>query len=98
MEKHCLKKCKKSFHLSFSLVCLSHYLCSTFIRLLMKLISAQYQAVTSPNNIYKGLRSPSLKVAFDLFTYHMFFIYKNCQPILLQYMPDQVKMKASVNY
>lgn len=45
--------------LSFNLVGLSHYLCGIFIRLLMMLISALYQAVTSPNNIYRGLKSPS---------------------------------------
>jgi len=27
----------------------------------MKLISVQYQVVTSPNNIYRGLHSPSLE-------------------------------------
>lgn len=32
-----LKNVQKSFHLSFSLVCLSHYVHGKFIRLLMKL-------------------------------------------------------------
>lgn len=46
----------------------------------------------------KGYSSPAWKEAFDLFTYHMCFICKICQPVLLQYMSDQVKMRAPVNY